>query len=217
MGEPAALIRILVVDDQPWVRVGLKTLLDLEEGLTVVGECDSGEAALAWLKEQEAEVVLLDVRMPGLGGIGTAGRLRQAYPALGVILLTTFEEEDDMVAGLRSGASGYLLKDVSVDTLATAVKRVARGERVVQPRVSEVLASALAKRGKAPEVAAERLTRRETEVLALVASGLSNKRIARALELSEGTVKVHVSSILSKFGVKDRAEAVARASQQGVL
>jgi DNA-binding NarL/FixJ family response regulator len=220
MGDAAGItphiepIRVLVADDQPWVRVGLKTLLELEEGLSVVGECDSGEAVLEWLEEESADVVLLDIRMPGLGGIATAERLRE-YP-VGVILLTTFEEEEDMIAGLRSGA-GYLLKDVSVEELVAAIVRTARGDRVIQPRISEFLADHLARRRVPLEPVAEKLTPRETEILALLAKQLSNKRIAKALNLTEGTVKVHVSSILSKLGAADRGHAVQIALKQHLL
>lgn len=216
MGHAARVepIRVLVADDQPWVRVGLKTLLELEEGLSVVGECDSGEAVLEWLAANRADVVLLDIRMPGAGGIATAERLQNSE--VGVILLTTFEEEEDMIAGLRSGA-GYLLKDVSVEELVTAIVRTARGERVIQPRISEFLADRLAKRRVPPEPVAEKLTPRETEILALLARQLSNKRIAKALNLTEGTVKVHVSSILSKLGAADRGQAVRIALKQRLL
>lgn len=219
MTESAHLVRVLVVDDQPWVRVGLRTLLDLEDGFEVVGVLERGEDALAWLDDRPrgADVVLLDVRMPGIGGIETARRLAQRSLGVGVLLLTTFEEEDDMVAGLQSGAAGYLLKDVSVETLVMAVRRVASGERYIQPRVSEALAEALQRKQRSESAPAERLTGREREVLALVASGLSNKRIAQALKLTEGTIKVHVSSILSKLQVQDRLGAVRRGVALGLL
>jgi len=217
VGEPAEVIRVAVVDDQPWVRVGLKTLLDLEEGLEVVAALEGGEALLTWLDDHTADVVLLDIRMPGLGGIETARRLRERHPALPVLLLTTFEDEDDMVAGLRVGVCGYLLKDVSVETLVTAVARVAKGERYIHPRVSEMLAEALERARRAPDIPPNRLTPRETEVLSLIAVGLSNRRIADALGLSEGTVKAHISSILSKLNAPDRQGAVVRAVQFGLL
>ena len=217
MGEPAETIRLVVVDDQPWVRVGLETLLNLEPGLEVVAVLESGEALLAWLEHSKADVVLLDVRMPGLGGIETARRLKKRYPKLPVLLLTTFEDEADMVAGLRVGVSGYVLKDVSVEVLRAAVTRLSQGERYIHPRVSEVLAEALEQAQQPPAVLLDKLTPRETEVLALVAKALSNKRIAEALAVSEGTVKVHVSSILSKLGVADRQSAVATALQLGLL
>ena len=217
MGEPAETTRLVVVDDQPWVRVGLETLLNLQTGLEVVAALESGEALLAWLEHSKADVVLLDVRMPGLGGIETARRLKKRYPKLPVLLLTTFEDEDDMVAGLRVGVSGYVLKDVSVEVLTTAVTRLGRGERFIHPRVSEVLAEALEHAQQPPAILLDKLTPRETEVLTLIARDLSNKRIAEALAVSEGTIKVHVSSILSKLGVADRQDAVAKALQVGLL
>jgi DNA-binding NarL/FixJ family response regulator len=196
-------VRVLIVDDQPWVRVGLRELLGVQPGLSVVGVLESGEA-----------VVLMDVRMPGLGGIEAARRLKAAGGPP-VILLTTFEEEGDMVAGLQAGASGYLLKDSSVEGLRDAIERVARGERVVQPRVAEVLAAALERLGAGAEV--HSLTPREREILVLLAQDLSNKAVAARLRLTEGTVKVHVSNILGKLGVANRSEAVRLARAAGLL
>ena len=196
--------------------MGLKTLLSLKERLEVVAELERGEELIIWLDEHTADVVLLDIRMPGLGGIETARCLREKHPELAIILLTTFEEENNMVAGLRIGVSGYLLKDVSVETLVAAIERVAQGERYIHPRVSEVLAEAL--EGKRhTEILVDKLTPRETEVLALITNDLSNKRIAEALGLSEATVKAHISSILSKLNVSDRRGAVAKAVELSML
>ncbi|MFC4456200.1 response regulator transcription factor [Deinococcus sonorensis] len=208
-------VRVLVVDDQPWVRVGLRELLNVQLDVQVAGEADSGEAALTWLVEGRCDVVLMDVRMPGLGGIEAARRVvaRGGPP---VVLLTTFEETAEMVAGLRAGAHGYLLKDTSVEALTDAIRRVARGERVVQPRVADVLAEALARRD-AELGALGALTPREVEVLTLLAQGLPNKRVAVTLGVSAGTVKVHVSNLLAKLGVTDRAEAVRVARRAGLL
>ncbi|ADV67099.1 response regulator [Deinococcus maricopensis] len=212
------VIRVLVVDDQPWVRVGLRTLLDLEEGVSVAAEAASGEDAVAWVDAHpgDVDVVLMDVRMPGMGGVEATAQLR-ARSGPPVVLLTTFEEEDAMVGGLQAGASGYLLKDVDVVTLRDTIVRVARGERYVQPRVAEVLADALSRERRGVTVTPERLTPRETEILALIARGLANKRIAQALTLTEGTVKVHVSNILGKLGATDRLDAVRVAREAGLL
>ncbi|PYE55455.1 LuxR family two component transcriptional regulator [Deinococcus yavapaiensis KR-236] len=208
---------VLVVDDQPWVRVGLATLLERDARLKVIGDVESGEAALAFFEASRADVVLMDVRMPGMGGVRAASELRQRHGAR-VILLTTFEEEDDMIAGLTAGVAGYLLKDVPIETLRDTVVRVAGGERYVQPSVAEKLALALARRSEpTPTHAPELLTRRERDVLALVARGLANKRIASALGLSESTVKVHVSNVLAKLGARDRLEAVQLALSSGLL
>ncbi|MBB6097575.1 DNA-binding NarL/FixJ family response regulator [Deinobacterium chartae] len=216
--DESTRVRVLVVDDQPWVRVGLSTLLGLEEGIEVIGEADSGEAALEKLGSGlETDVVLMDIRMPGMGGIEATRQLRARHPDLGVVLLTTFEEEEDMVAGLQAGASGYLLKDVSVETLRSTIERVAQGERYIQPRVAQFLADALARKRSSPEVQPERLTPREVEIVSLIAKGLPNKRIAQALSLTEGTVKVHVSNILSKLGAADRLEAARIALDAGLI
>ncbi len=208
-------VRVLVVDDQPWVRVGLRELLNVQLDVRVVGEAESGGAALTWLEEGRCDVVLMDVRMPGLGGIEAARQLalRGGPP---VVLLTTFEDTAEMIAGLQAGAHGYLLKDTSIEALTDAIRRVARGERVVQPRVADVLAEALAQRTAQAQVVGT-LTPREAEVLALLARGLSNKRLASTLGVSAGTVKVHVSNLLAKLKVTDRAEAVRAARQAGLL
>lgn len=208
-------VRVLIVDDQPWVRFGLAKLLDLEDGVRVVADLESGEAALAWLETGQADVVLMDVRMPGLGSVGTIREVR-ARGGPPVILLTTFEDDEDMIAGLRAGAAGYVLKDVSVEALRDALLRVARGERYVQPRVADVLADSLSRERERRDVAPEPLTPRELEVLALLARGLTNKRIARALNLGEGTVKIHVSNVLGKLGADDRVEAVRLAVARGL-
>ncbi len=216
VAEPNTPITLLIVDDQPWVRVGLETLLNRGNSLAVLGAVDSGEAALAWFGHRRADVVLMDVRMPGMGGVRAAGELQARFGAR-VMLLTTFEDEVDMVAGLTAGVAGYLLKDVSVQTLRDAIVRVARGERYVQPSVAHKLAEALAVRVSQAPSPSEGLTPREREVLALIARGLANKRIAGALSLSESTVKVHVSNILAKLGARDRLEAVQLAMSLGLL
>lgn len=216
MSDVVDTVRVLVVDDQPWVRVGLQELLGLEPGLEVAAALEGGEAALAWLAENRVDVALVDVRMPGMDGVELARRLKERGDPVRCVLLTTFEEEDLMVAGLEAGVDGYLLKDVSVEMLSRAIRRVARGERFIQPRVAETLAAALRRRPE-PAPPPEALTPREREVLALLARSLSNKEIARALELTPGTVKVHVSSILAKLGARDRREAVARAVEAGAL
>lgn len=222
MDDPADVsqsgrVTVLVVDDQPWVRVGLATLLERDPRLQVVGNVESGEAALAFFEAASADVVLMDVRMPGMGGVRAASEL-QARRGARVILLTTFEEEDDMIAGLTSGVAGYLLKDVPIETLRDTVVRVARGERYVQPSVAEKLARALARRAEpTPLHEPDALTPRERDVLALIARGLANKRIASALNLSESTVKVHVSNVLAKLGARDRLEAVQLALSAGLL
>lgn len=214
--DAARPVTLLIVDDQPWVRVGLTTLLGRDPALRVIGEAGSGEDAIAAYAATPADVVVMDVRMPGMGGVRAAAELQTRFGAR-VVLLTTFEDEEDMVAGLTAGVAGYLLKDVSVETLRDTLARVARGERYVQPSIAAALARALARRDTPPTPEAEPLTPREREVLALIARGLANKRIAGALGLSEGTVKVHVSNVLGKLGARDRLEAVQLALSGGLL
>lgn len=185
MDSLTTTIRLVIVDDQPWVRHGLQGLLCLEPDFEILAAFANGESLLEWLGSNSTDVVLMDVRMPGLGGIETVQRLPRPIP---VLLLTTFEQDEDMVAGLASGAMGYVLKDISLEQLTTAIRRVAGGERYIQPRVAEVLAHAL-KRERQQAIQLINLTTRETEVLRLMAQNLSNKRIAKALNLSEGTVK----------------------------
>ncbi len=214
MDSLTTAIRLVIVDDQPWVRHGLQGLLRLEPDFEILATFENGESLLEWLRNNTADVVLMDVRMPGLGGIGTVQHLPRSIP---VLLLTTFEQDEDMVAGLASGAMGYVLKDISLEQLSTAIRRVASGERYIQPRVAEVLAQALQRERQQTTMQLANLTTRETEVLRLMAQNLSNKRIAQALNLSEGTVKIHVSNVLSKFAVPDRLGAVQVARERGLL
>ncbi|GHG10451.1 DNA-binding response regulator [Deinococcus piscis] len=203
------MIRVLLVDDQPLVRAGLRSLLAYEKDMAVVGEAASGLDCLHWLKENRADAVLLDIRMPGMSGIEVC-RALAGHRTPGLILLTTFDDERDISAGLAAGARGFLLKDADAAEIAQAVRRVAARERYIQPLVSETLSAVIS--GMTPMTLeahpAEALTPREAEVLALIARGMGNKRIALALGISENTVKVHVARILHKLGAADRLEAV---------
>ncbi|KQR25677.1 response regulator transcription factor [Deinococcus sp. Leaf326] len=206
-------MRVLIVDDQPLVRNGLSALLSLEEGVTVVATAVDGAEAVRWCAQEAVEVVLMDVRMPGMDGLEATRRLRDVGGPP-VVLLTTFEEEEDMVAGVQAGAAGYLFKSAEVDEIMRTLERVCRGERVFHARVTQALAEALS----APQVRPQQvLTVRELEVLRALATGWSNKRIAAQLQISEGTVKIHVSNILGKLEASSRTDAVRMAYQSRLL
>ncbi|MGX6511164.1 response regulator [Rhodococcus sp. SJ-2] len=213
------MIRVVVVDDQTLVRQGIRSLLEVAE-IDVVGEADDGRVALDVIAEAGPDVVLLDLRMPGYDGIWTLDRLREREVAVPVLVLTTFDDDALVLDALRSGARGYLLKDVTLDQLTHAVRTLADGGTLIAPSITDRLLRAI-RSGPSPAGVdappAQRLTDRELEVLRLMAEGFSNRRISEALFLAEGTVKNHVSSILLKFGARDRTNAVLRALHDGVL
>lgn len=220
------MIRVCIVDDHTLVRQGIRSLLGLADDITVVAEAADGDAAIAAIAAHTPDVVLLDLRMPGRDGIGTLTALRERAVEVPVLVLTTFDDDELVLEALRAGARGYLLKDVTLDQLADAVRTLAAGETLVQPAITDRLLRALHGGTKAGQERrqAERavgpvdpLTRRELEVLRLIASGYSNREIADALHLAEGTVKNHVSHVLLKLEVRDRTQAVMRALHLGVL
>jgi DNA-binding NarL/FixJ family response regulator len=214
------LSRILLVDDHPLVRQGLRSLLELTPDLRVVGEAASGQEALALIAQLDPDVTLLDVRMPGMDGLAVLRALRAQDPGRRVLLLTTFDDDAVVLEALRVGVQGFLLKDVGLEPLAEAIRKVARGETLPLPATTERALRSLA---AAPPAAfpssplPEPLTAREREVLRLMARGLSNREISLALGTAEGTVKNQASSILSKLGVRDRTRAVLRAVELGYL
>ncbi|MFD6857007.1 response regulator [Rhodococcus sp. NPDC060090] len=210
---------VVVVDDQTLVRQGIRSLLEIAE-IDVIGEADDGRVALDVISSTDPDVVLLDLRMPGYDGIWTLDRLREQDIAVPVLVLTTFDDDALVLAALRAGARGYLLKDVTLEQLTHAVRTLADGGTLIAPSITDRLLRAIRSGPSSPgaEVSrAQDLTDRELEVLRLMAEGFSNRRISEALFLAEGTVKNHVSSILLKFGARDRTNAVLRALHEGVL
>ena len=221
------MIRVLLVDDQTLVRQGFRMLLELEPDLQVVGQAGNGREAIAQVEALHPQVVLMDVRMPEMDGVSATRELSARFPEVGVIILTTFQDDEFVFAGLKAGARGYLLKDISSDEMAQAVRKVAAGEALIQPSLTrKVLAefSRLAAAADAPQPAppapgalAEALTEREREVLRALAKGLSNREIAELLVIGEGTVKTHVSNLMGKLEVRDRVQAVLKAQELGLL
>jgi DNA-binding NarL/FixJ family response regulator len=213
------MIRVLVVDDQTLVRQGLCALLALAGDISVVAEAVDGDDALLKVREYAPDVMLLDVRMPGRSGIEVLGILSQPPHRLPpTILLTTFDDEQVVYEGLRLGARGFLLKDISLERLQSAIRAVAAGKNFLYASLSEQAPPRLAKKppvSVSPEVTA--LTAREIDVLRLMSAGFSNREIGEMLSLAEGTVKNRVSDLLAKLGVRDRTRAVLKAAQQGLL
>lgn len=214
-------IRVLLVDDQRLMREGLRTLLELEQGLEVAGEAENGQAALQLVESLHPDVVLMDIRMPGMDGVEATRRLMLRWPEAKVIILTTFDDDAYIFEGLRAGALGYLLKDVSGSELTEAIRKVAQGGALIEPSVArKVLAefSRLAPQ-TAPSVTPlpEALTAREEEIVHWIAKGLTNKEIASRLNLTEGTVKNYVTTVFQKLGVQDRTQAALRAQELGII
>jgi DNA-binding NarL/FixJ family response regulator len=218
MSEP---IRILLVDDQRLMREGLRILLELEPDLKVVGEAANGLDALESYAELLPNVVLMDVRMPGLDGVEATWRLRERWPEARIIILTTFDDDEYVFEGLRAGARGYLLKDVSGHDLAEAVRTVAAGGALIEPSVARKVVAEFARLAPPARTAeaglAEPLSERERDILRLMAQGLSNREIAARLSLAEGTVKNYVTTILQKLGARDRTQAALRARELGLI
>jgi len=209
--------RLVVVDDQTLVRQGIRTLLAMA-GFDVVGEADDGRRALDVIGATSPDVVLLDLRMPEADGIWTLDRLRERGLEVPVLVLTTFDDDELVLAALRAGARGYLLKDVTLEQLARAVRTLEEGGTLVAPSITDRLLRAIRSVPQPDDTpVVQALTERELEVLRLMAAGFGNRTIADALFLAEGTVKNHVSSILLKLGARDRTNAVLRALREGIL
>lgn len=216
------VIRVLLVDDQALFREGLNTLLSLQQDIVIVGEAGNGREALDAAVVLRPDVILMDLRMPILDGVAATRRLKElAHPAR-VIVLTTFDDDETIFDGLRAGAVGYLLKDVSSEKLIEAIRAAARGESFLQPSITaKVLAEFNRLEDRAPVKPmadlVEPLSDRELEILQQVAVGDSNKEIAARLFITEGTVKNHVTNILGKLGVRDRTQAALRAREMGLI
>ncbi len=210
-------IRIVIVDDQTLIREGLAALLGMIPDLEVVGQAEDGHAALRLVADTHPDVVLMDVRMPGMNGVATTREIRARHPAVRVIVLTTFDNDEYVFEALQAGAKGYLLKNADPDDLAGAIRAVHRGESVLDPAVTQKVIRRATHPGEADPIFRERLTPREREILHLIADGLSNAEIADQLVLSEGTVKNHVSHILEKLNARDRTHAARLAVEWGLL
>jgi DNA-binding NarL/FixJ family response regulator len=227
----AATIRVMIVDDQTLLREGFRRLLELEgTDIAVVAVAGDGAEAIAAIERLERsnqlpDVVLMDIRMPQMDGVEATARISQRWPAIRVMMLTTFGDEEYVVEGLRAGAKGYMLKDASVEELLAAIHAVYRGESPLQPAVAAKLVARLTRapevtptRGSAygDDLSAGELTEREREIVRYLARGASNREISEALFITEGTVKNHVSNILSKLGLRDRTQAAIYAREHGI-
>ena len=209
------MIRVLIVDDQELVRAGFRMILEAQEDISVVAEAADGEAAIAKARNARPDVVLMDIRMPRLDGVEATRRLRDTR----VVILTTFDHDEYVVEALRAGASGFLVKDAPPDELVRAVRVVAAGDALLSPAVTRRLLDGVIPRLQAhrPPAGWQDLTDRERDVLRLVATGQSNTEIATGLQVSEATVKTHVSHLLDKLGLRDRVQAVVLAYETGLV
>ena len=212
-------IKIMVVDDQTLVREGIKSLLGLSDKVQVVAEAGNGEEALKLVSSNDIDVVLMDIRMPKMTGIEAVRALAESAISVPVIMLTTFDDHQLVLEAISAGAKGYLLKDVSLETLVEGIEKVHAGETLIQPAITETVLKSL--QGKNNQFDSfdepESLSEKELEILRLMAAGCSNKEISQAMFKSEGTVKNQVSNVLAKLGVRDRTRAVLKAIELGVI
>lgn len=215
-------LKLMLVDDQSLFREALRTLLALQEDFDIVAEAENGERAIALAKMHKPDVILMDLRMPVMGGVESTRRVLAAVPAARVVVLTTFEEDEEIFEALRAGAVGYLLKACSADKLCESVRAAAKGTSVLEPSVAARMMAELnrlsAKQGRKVSVAlADPLSERELGVLKLLAEGCSNKEIGARLNITEGTVKNHMTNVLGKLGVLDRTQAALKARELGLI
>jgi DNA-binding NarL/FixJ family response regulator len=218
-GDP---IRVMIVDDHALFRRGLEMVLEDEDGVEVVGQCGDGQEAVEQVGDLLPDVVLMDIRMPRRGGIEACTAIKDQVPSAKIVMLTISDEEEDLFEAIKAGATGYLLKDVSIDEVADVVRAVHDGQSFISPSMASKLITefaALAKRGeeRQQQVPAPKLTEREMEVLRLVARGLGNREIAKELFISENTVKNHIRNILEKLQLHSRMEAVVYAVREKLL
>src|SRR5262245_33292217 len=214
-------IKILLVDDQPLFREGLRTLLSIHSDFEIVGEAGNGQEAINLVRANRPSVVLMDLQMPVLDGVAATRRLHEEEPGCRVIVLTTFDDDEMVFDGLRAGAIGYLLKDAPSEKLAEAIRVAARGETFLQPSVAAKVVAEFArvtrKTAEHSSSLTEPLSERELEILRLITTGASNREIADALFLAEGTVKNYVTNILGKLGVRDRTQAALKARESDLI
>lgn len=215
-------LRIVVVDDQPVVRAGLQTMIDTEPDLTVVGVADNGSTAIEVCAALTPDVVLMDLRMPHVGGIEATRRILAAHDATAVLIITTFDDEESLFESIRAGASGFILKDAGLDLIAAALRSAARGDALIDPGMTRLLldrharpAQTRREPGTHTAEILRTLSAREKEILSAVARGLTNRQIARELIISDATVKTHTSNLLAKLGARSRAAAAAFAYESG--
>ena len=213
------MIRVCLVEDQTIVRQGLRSLLGLNPDITIVAEASDGEEAVEAIEREQPDVVLLDLRMPRLDGLGVLQRLRERGTSRPTLILTTFDDDTMLFEAVRAGAKGWLLKDVSLERLTDAIRTVASGGTCIEPVNTERIMRALERNNVSFESAdlPEPLTDREKTILRLLAGGYSNREISQLLAINEGTVKNHISSVLSKLGVRDRTRAVLKAIDHGFI
>ena len=213
------MIRVALVDDQTLIRQGVRSLLELAGDIAVVGEAADGDEAITMIHREHPDVVLLDLRMPRKSGVAVLRELHAISALPPTIVLTTFDDDEALLEAVRAGARGYLLKDVSLEQLTAAIREVARGGSLIRPAVTQRVLRGLehVRRDFEAAVLPDPLTKREVEILRLIAGGYSNHEIADALGTAEGTVKNHASSILSKLGVRDRTRAVLKALELGYI
>jgi len=202
--EPA---RILMIDDHPLLRCGLAQLIEIEDGLELVGEGASGVEAIKLAEELDPDLIMLDLNMQGMDGIETLRTLRERGSTCRIVMLTVSDNDEDVVESIRTGADGYLLKDMDPVDIITNIKEASLGKMVISPKLTEVIATALRRPERAGSRELATLTSRELEILKLIAKGMSNKLIARELDISDGTVKVHVKHFLKKLNLRSRVEA----------
>jgi two-component system, NarL family, response regulator DegU len=218
MSNPPVAIRVLIAEDQTLMRQGLHTILELNEGFTVVGEAENGQQAVEHALALQPDVVLMDVQMPEMNGVDATAQITQALPATRVIILTTFDYDEYVFDGMKAGARGYLLKDIPATELLASIRRVHAGESIVQPSVAtRLIAEFSQRRAMREQPDYEPLSTRELEVLRLIAEGRNNRAIAEHLVLTEGTVKNYVSSILDKLHAANRTHASQIARKQGLI
>ena len=208
---------VLVVDDHPLMRKGIVQLLELEDNIEVIGEASNGTDAVAMAKESEPDLILLDLNMKGMNGIETLRALREADLAARILILTVSDAADDLVAAIRAGADGYLLKDMEPEDLLKALQQAAAGEMVLSEALTPVLAASLRANRATSDRDISQLTPRERDILKLIAQGLPNKMIARRLDITESTVKVHVKHMLKKMKLKSRVEAAVWVHQERIF